>query len=278
MNVANLDETIVLAESLYDILKTKNLFKKAIISDDRLFRIDRLRHQLNILARKEHILENHMEEYIAWCNNRTLAPPVTKTELLIETITLWCNYGLVHYELLKRFFLAALNIERLPILNRKITARSTYGAIVKSFESLPNFTSKMAEVLDSNLRNALAHDSWYVESNQFTYKSKDKHLVRMSFPITVQKLKNIGQAYSTIHQCYLQDFMPEILQDYEEIGQTSVDKVFPIYGINTHSRIDVNSNKRPGFVYLNKNGEFDIYECPSDIASFLTMNCKGCIS
>ena len=278
MNVANLDETIALAESLYNILKAENLFKKAITGDDRVFRIDRLRHQLNILARKECILENHMEEYIAWCNSKTLAPPVTKAELLIEMITLWCNYGLVHYELLKRFFLAALNVEQLPTLNRKITTRSTHGAIVKSFELLPNFTSKMAEMLDNNLRNALAHDSWYVESNQFTYKSKDKHLIRMSFQVTIQKLKNIGQTYSTIHQCYMQDFMPEILQDYEEIGQTNVDKMFPIYGMNAHSCIDANSNKRPGFGYINKNGELDIYECPSDIASFLTMNCKGCIS
>lgn len=262
---------------MYTILKAEDLFIKTIPGDDHLFRSERFRHQLHIIARKEHILENHLKEYTEWYTRKTFTPPVTKAELLIEIITMWSNFGLVHYELLKRFFLNVLDIEKLSTQKHKIKTGSTYGTIVKSFKLLPDVTSETLEMLDSSLRNALAHDSWYIENNQFTYKL-NKDVVQMTFPTAVQKLKNIGQVYSTIYRCYLQDFAPEAIQDYEAIGQANVNKIFPMYGMDTDNDTEENSNKRPGFGYKNENGELIISELPSDIASFVSMSCEGCIS
>ena len=155
---------------------------------------------------------------------------MSKEECLTELTTLLCNFGLTHYELLKRFFMETLIRNKLG--TTRIKQNTTYGTIVKSFELLPNFDIKMREMLDNDLRNALAHDTWYFTENHLMYKNLKNELVQIPFARIPQKINTIIEVYSVITSSYWRDFERDAVRAYNIIGSKKINKIFPLYGMD----------------------------------------------
>ena len=156
---------------------------------------------------------------------------MTKEECLTEITTLLCSFGLTHYELLKRFFIEALDVGRLDIRQKNKSA-VTYGTIIKSFEKLPCFDIKMCEMLDNDLRNALAYDTWYFNNGDLVYENLGKELVKIPFAKIPQKINIVVAMYMTITQNYWEEFEQDAINDYNEIGSQKVNEIFPLYGMD----------------------------------------------
>ena len=224
----DIDEVAILSKSLYTILKIEDLFTKTAFREKHLMQLNRIGRQFNIISRKRDITNNYLEDYIEWNSKRTSSPPMTKEECLTETTTLLCSFGLTHYELLKRFFIEALDIDKLDIKQKNKFA-VTYGTIAKSFENLPCFDIKMREMLDTDLRNALAHDTWYFNNDNLVYENLGKELVEIPFAEIPQKTSIIVAVYATITQNYWEEFEQDTMKDYNEIGSQKVNEIFPLY-------------------------------------------------
>ncbi len=226
-------EAISLSKSLYTILKVEKCFTKNDFIERYGNQLIRIEKQFNNLNRKLAIVRCHIEEYRQLHNEKTPnEPQMTQSDVFIELTTLYCSFGLAHYELLKRFFIATLDLEHLSaIAKTKIRKPPTFGGIINTFKGLPNYNDKMAEMLDKDFRNALAHDSWYLGSNEMKYLVNDK-LVQIPFLKIPQKIKIIGRAYTTISECYTMDFFPEIVDAYNKGLKNEIQKITPLFGMN----------------------------------------------
>ena len=229
-------EAKTLSKSLYTILKIEDLFQRTSFQEKHLRQLNRISHQFNTINRKIRITNNHVEDYIKWNSEKTPEHPMTENECFIESVTLFCSFELAHYELLKRFFLEALLLDKLGNkTNKTINAKSTYGTLVKSFKALPNFDTKMHEMLDEDLRNALAHDTWYFEDNQMRYNNFSNELVKIPITQIPQKFNIILAAYSTITRNYYEDFESDMIKIYKTIGSKKINEGFPLFGMDEDS-------------------------------------------
>ena len=236
----DLAKTQTLSKSLYTTLKVGDFFKKSNFHERYQYQIIRLGYQFNTLSRKYNIAKNYGIEYLSWINNRTLEPPMTTVDFSIELSTLLCSFGLAHYELLKRFLLEVLDVNKMykACMPKNSTKRSrnqeriTYGQLVNLLQECPNFTTEMLEMLDVDLRNALAHDTWYFSNNQIAYMNLRKQTINISFEKFPQKIFIITQAYTTISNCYMKDYESDTVETYNKIGSKEFNKIFPLYGMN----------------------------------------------
>ena len=227
-----------MSKALYTILKVENFFKQTNFEERYQNQLFRIGYQLNTINRKIHIFNNYADEYIKWHNDKTSTPPMTKEEYLIETTTLLCSFGLAHYELLKKFFLEALSLDKMRKAYTKHDSRTqssnktTYGALVKLLRECPNFNVKMCEMLDVNFRNALAHDTWYLEDNQMRYTIPGGQQIKIPIKYIPQKIFTIIQVYGTITTNYFEYYEPNVVEDYNKIGSKKFNKIFPLYGMD----------------------------------------------
>ena len=220
------NEVRALTKALYVRLKRQGLFKEWVEGKNYPEKLERMRHQLNILSRKREIIQNYLSEYMQW-NMEYTNLPMPVDECLVEFTTLYCNCGLVHYEALKQFFLRALHIDKL-----NVKQHYTYGQIVKSFEKLSGFDPRMSEMLDNDFRNALAHDTWYIKDDSFMYSHvRDDKLVKIPIYDIPEKINTILILYVEIKKKYTKDFSPDVVKNYETRGRSEVNKEFPIYGM-----------------------------------------------
>lgn len=227
------NEVEILSKSLYTILKIEDLFKKSDFHERYAKQLFRIGQQFNNLRRKEYITSNHTEEYLKWNSQKTPDYPMTKHECLIEITTLLCSFGLTHYEFLKRFFIETLLLDELS--NKTgidIGKNPTYGTLVKAFRKLPNYDEKMNIMLDEDLRNALAHDTWYFEGTKMEYRNFKNQIIEISPTKIPQKINTVLIAYTVITTKYFQDFFPEIVEFYDKIGSRKINELFPLYGMN----------------------------------------------
>ncbi|WP_237737707.1 hypothetical protein [Candidatus Nitrosopumilus sediminis] len=193
----------------------------------------RIGHQFNILNRKKDITNDFLNEYITWHNEKNPDLPMTKNEVVVEITTFFCNFGLVHYEFLKRFFIETLLLEKLKEKSPKIKLGNvpTYGALVKAFRELPNYNVKMDEFFDEGFRNALAHDTWYFEKEGLAYRDMKNEITVIPFPKIPDKIFTISKVYTLITSNYFQDYAPEAV-DFWNKHSSEVNKHFPLYGMS----------------------------------------------
>ena len=217
-------ETENLAGSLYMILKREGWFKTDLSKilerytklDEKRYKLrqERMLTQVNMLQRKLAILDNdNFNSYLDW-NNQHVDWGITKEDVFVEFVTLFCHMGLVYHETLKRFFIHTLHKNKLVTKNSYIT----YGAIVQSFnKNLVGFTSNMNKMLDKEFRNSLAHDTWYFDDNVefFSYSTSEQTKVSIPFYEIPMKIISIMQTYETITDKYYKDFMPKNMKYYE---------------------------------------------------------------
>ena len=226
-----IDEIESLSKSLYTILRVEDCFKKTDFHERYGKQLLRIGKQFNNLNRKNEIGNNHLEEYLKWHNQKIPnESPMTKFDFFIEINTLFCSFGLTHYEFLKRFFIETLNLKLFRTKTKsKIKSVPTFGGLVKAFEDLPNFNQEMKDMLDTDFRNALAHDSWYLEDNEMRYMTSKRKLIQIPIAKIPQKINTIVGVYSTITKCYFEEFFPEILNQYADL-KNSINDYFPLYG------------------------------------------------
>lgn len=228
-----LQEVESLSKSIYTILKVENLFQKSDFHERYAKQLFRIGEQFNVLRRKEQITNDFSEEYIKWHNEKAPDLPMTKNECLVEITTLLCSFGLTHYEFLKRFFIETLFLDKLQMeTSVHIGKTPTYGTLIKSFQKLTNYNQKMNELFDVDLRNALAHDSWYLENTGLQYKNFDNKIITISYTELPLKITTIGGAYTFITSNYFKDYFPDIVQLYDGIGSKRINEFFPLYGMN----------------------------------------------
>lgn len=229
----SIDETVLLSKALYTILKVEGCFRKNDFRERYGNQLIRIGQQLNNLSRKLVITNNHMEEYLQLYNEKIPnEPQMTKWDAFIELNTLFCSFGLTHYELLKRFFIEVLDLEHLSSISKtRIGKTPTFGELVNIFKNLPNYSNKMTEMLDNDFRNALAHDSWYLGNKNMKYIVNNK-LVQIPLSRIPQKINIIGAVYSTISNCYTEDFFPEYVEVYNKGLKDEIQKTIPLFGMN----------------------------------------------
>jgi len=227
------NEIETLSKSLYTILRVEDCFKKSDFHERYANQLFRIGVQFNNIQRKKEITNNYLEEYLKWNTEKASDLPMTKYDCLVELTTLLCSFGLTHYEFLKRFFIETMILDRLGSRTGiKFSTRVTYGTFVKAFEKLPNFDKRMNEMLDEDFRNALAHDTWYLDENGMKYANFKKEIIAIPFSKIPQKINMIGITYTIITKNYFQDFFPEMVKIYEKVGSKEINKLFPLYGMN----------------------------------------------
>ncbi|MGI0059895.1 MAG: hypothetical protein ACREBJ_09020, partial [Nitrosotalea sp.] len=158
------DSVVSLSKSLFAILKVENCFIKTEFHERHEKQLYRNMLQFNNLNRILEIGEHHLENYLKWNNQTVPNMPITKYNYFIELITLLCNHGLASYELLKRFFLETMDLDKLTkISGQQIRLDSTWGQLSTAISKLPNVSEQITtELFDIAFRNTLAHDSWYL--------------------------------------------------------------------------------------------------------------------
>lgn len=229
------NETYSLSNSLFTILKVENCFIKTEFHSRYGNQLFRNMHQFNNLNRILQIAEHHMDEYIQWNNETIPEMKINNYDLFIELLTLLCNHGLATYEILKRFFLETIDLES---LNNKTKSRvkkhSTLGTLVDAICELPNVNEKIKnELFDIGFRNALGHDTWYLEKNLFCYvEPKSNQKITLSLQQAHQRIECIFIFYWAISQNYTKLFFPEVIKEYDEEFKQIMDEVFPIYIAN----------------------------------------------
>lgn len=209
-------------ESFFTVLKVEELFVKMPFHERFGNQLTRNMIQFNNLMRKFEVGDNKLEDYINWHNQNIPDPPMSKTDFTLELTT---------YELLKKFFNEVINIEKLNQITEPRTPlkkTSTLGTFLKSFYKLPNLnTEELEELFDIGFRNALAHDTWYLDSKGLRYLDMDK-LILIEFSSIERKIKSVYGIYSLIVRWYTENFFPEVMESYDE---KTVNDLFPLYGL-----------------------------------------------
>jgi len=93
---------------------------------------------------------------------------VSEFDLYNDYIQQGATYILGLFEMLRRFLLMFLDLKKL-----KLNEKSSLGKITFSISKKSNFRKKELEDLFMlEIRNIIAHDSWYYEGKNFCYKAK----------------------------------------------------------------------------------------------------------
>lgn len=219
-----------------------SLFKKSELHERYGNQIIRNHYQLNNLTRRFEIGEHHLENYLKWNNDNIPHMPMTKFDFIVELTTLFTNHGLATYEALKRFFLETIDLEKLnEKTGERIHMGSTWGHLANAISKLPCVNQiVITDLFDVDFRNALAHDTWYLENASMKYLDMKRNIVTIPFVSLVQKVKTIFGFYSVTTNEYFKGYIPEIIEDYPKIEKI-LNEVIPIFEPTPH---DENKNEK----------------------------------
>lgn len=165
-----------LGRELYMFLSTKGLLK--IHPDFDIETEWEIKEQSNVqgafAARMLYLFESKNHRFFKLCREMDLCIPLIfrkfREESKLIPFALLANSALPQYETLKRCLLFALDLE---VLGLGKTSKITYGMIINKLEQ-HDMASCIATAMDNELRNIIAHGSWYVKGNKFTYVVKEK--------------------------------------------------------------------------------------------------------
>lgn len=232
-------EVITFAKSMFTVLKVEDLFIKSPFHERYFHQLTRNMIQFNNLMKKFEIGDNSLDSYLEWHAKNTPEPMMTRFDFRIEITTLLSNHSLATYEFLKRFFLQVINLVLLNSKTKsKIKTTSTLGSILEAVSKLPNINPEsLSKFFDIDFRNALAHDSWYLDLDGMRYLNPDNSLILIPYSKLQEKSSIIIALYSTITSEYFKIYYPEVVQYYEkEGGDEEANFFFPLYGMNSHER------------------------------------------
>ncbi len=104
------------------------------------------------------------------------------------------SFILSGFEYTKRFLRMVLNLEK---LNIKTTA--TLGQLLEAIsEQCKIDKNELLNLFNLELRDIIAHDSWFYEQKDFCYKKINGKIIRLSFKDFHQAIKNLNELMASI--------------------------------------------------------------------------------
>ena len=180
-----------LARDLYDFLNENNLFIETPNFDC----------EIEWLIKGRSNAQGYfIQDIIAFLEKRYYSSKLPKhIEEELETMkyALLTNHALSQYEILKRTFYFALNFKK---IDRKVTTKTPYGIMIRHLSG-KGLKKCVVKALDNDLRNVIAHDSWYVKNFKFMY-FKNKNWQSMSSSELASRIINfiiLGQEFFTLY-------------------------------------------------------------------------------
>lgn len=241
-------EVITFVKDLFTIIETEKLFIKSPFHDRYYYQLTRNMIQFNNLMKKFEVGDHNLEGYLEWHAKNTPDPPMTRFDFRVELTTLLTNHTLATYEFLKRFFTQVIDLDNLNSkTNSKIKVTSTLGSILIAISKLSNVNKELTDkFFDIDFRNALAHDSWYLDLDGMRYLDPDNNLTLIPYSNLQEKTSTVFALYTTITNEYFKNYYPEVIQYYEnEGGDKEANAIFPLYGMNSgESDVDENKNSK----------------------------------
>lgn len=205
-------------ERFFKILNENNLI--IAFDDDTL--IDKIAERLNMTAK---ILE---VKYMIITDSEFLNKYqkfwsqffITDDELYNDYIQQSSAIILSEFEFLKRFLRTFLDLKKL-----NIQKTATLGEILTSISKhtkLPKL--ELQNLFNLEMRNVIAHDSWYYEKRDFCYKKKDGNIIRLTFEDFHIMVKNLNELMSLISVNWFQ-YVPDLERErYEKKMGLNSDK------------------------------------------------------
>ncbi|SMH72022.1 hypothetical protein [Candidatus Nitrosotalea okcheonensis] len=131
----------------------------------------------------------------------------TENDIIHNYFLILCQITLAKYETLKRFLLSILNKEKqFEYTTRnnqtrtwQICKEDTFGKLIDKLTQIlvtPDFES----IFNNDLRNALAHDGWWVKDNKFCFR-KNSTLISYGFSEFMKegKIVDLTIGYFTVN-------------------------------------------------------------------------------
>jgi len=227
----NADEIMKESEALFEIIKKAHCFQKTDFTSRYMPQLYRNMVQFRNLTRKIDITKKKLPEYLNWYKQNYPEMPMTQSDFMIEIVTLLCSHGLATFEFLKRFLLLTLNFQQLFFLtSASLGEFSMLGDLVnKGLAKLPNVNiSSLKKLIDLDFRNALGHDSWYIEGMNWKYTEKGG--LEVSIPINDmhKKIYTVFGVTSALSRKYLETYFPEYTDEYNNGLGKIMDEIMPL--------------------------------------------------
>ena len=125
--------------------------------------------QVNFAERMLYLFKTKDPVFFKLCMNLDSRAPAEhktfKKERKWIPFALLVNRTLPQYETLKRCLLFALDSDKLGLKKTSIT----YGQIINQLQHQHGMELRIVKALDNELRNIIAHGSWYVKEGKFVY-------------------------------------------------------------------------------------------------------------
>ena len=196
-----------LGREFYKFLSTSGLLKACPKFDTAVeWEIrEQVNVQSNFAGRMLSLFENNDPYFTKLCQqmDRSVYPKYESfsKESKVIPFALLVNCALLQYESLKRCLLFALDGEKLS----RMSSGTTYGTIIdelKKHGMNPRFVSCM----DNELRNIIAHGSWYIKEGKFVYLAKEKTST-MSYEELTTRTSNFNTFAGGFFTLYWRDYM-----------------------------------------------------------------------
>lgn len=130
---------------------------------------------------------------------------ITEDELYQDYMQQTSAMILSQFEFLKRFLRMILDLKKL-----KIKEIATLGEIITSISKNSKLSkSKLQNLFNLEMRDVIAHDSWYYENKDFCYKKKDGSTIQLTFEEFHDMIKNLSELMALISVNWFQ-YVPDL--------------------------------------------------------------------
>ena len=141
-------------------------------------------------------------DFLNLCKKYDVQNTLSK-EIEIMPYELLAHIALSQYEILKRCLIFALNPETLDVKPNTIP---TYGTIISKLEH-KGLEKRIVKAMDNELRNIIAHGSWYIKDNRFFYLEKQNKQVMTYWDLSV-RVDNFTHFSNRFYQIYWENHLP----------------------------------------------------------------------
>ena len=216
---------------IYKILNTKKCFQQTDFNSRYLPQLERNMIQFKNISTKLFIAQTKSKEYLEWHKRNIPQFQFNENDFHLEIITLFCHHALSTFELLKRFLLNTLDLNKInQNYNVNLTKISMLGDIIDAIKKIASIKPNVIdELMDKEFRNTLAHDSWYMEDGLFKFmntKGINRQLSLTKVYSNVIKIWFVNKTFSTR---YNEDYYPECIEMYDNGLGKIMDEVIPLY-------------------------------------------------
>lgn len=169
----------------------------------------RIWNDQNILRRKMDIVQNDkvLKKYL-----EAITPfGLTEEDFMFDFVRHMASFYLSETEMLKKVFREMLDLKKM-----KLKSTATLGEILEQVAHRCGIRKKeMKQLFNIELRDAIAHDSWYFEDRKFTYKTKGGKKEQWTYKEFGGELISLSVLTEQISLNYIKRFQPEQVPEAE---------------------------------------------------------------